>query len=185
MKQRGCYVYFIRPVGMRGPIKVGSSQSPEGRRGTLATWSPFPLEIIAQIEGNSLLERRFHAYFKDTYERREWFGWSPLFDETVAAINAGTFDIAALPDPARIGKIHFRRKRWSTESRTAASYIHRLRHARNKYGLLPRETEDEPVWKWVRDGNEQQLRLLDQFLADPVAHGCTWEQKYRLQDEAA
>ena len=171
-------VYFIRPVGMDGPVKVGCSVSPEGRRSTLATWSPFPLEIIAEIAGDHWLERRFHVYFRDTYQRREWFGWSARLAETVAAINAGTFDIAILPEPATIGRLHFKRKPWSEESKTVASYKHRLRHVRAKFDLIPRKVDHDCVGQFVRDNRADQLALLDEFLADPVAHGCTFAEKY-------
>ena len=44
------YVYFIKPIGMDGPIKIGCSVSPDRRRETLEWWCPFPLEILAEIE---------------------------------------------------------------------------------------------------------------------------------------
>lgn len=70
-------IYFIKPVGMDGPIKIGCSSWPESRRDTLATWSPFTLEIIAEIEGGYTLEHQFHAMFEHQHERSEWFTWSP------------------------------------------------------------------------------------------------------------
>lgn len=93
------HVYFIKPVGMEGPIKIGRSISPTGRLGSLATWSPFPLELVASIEDtwDSDLERRFHAFFLAQHVGREWFRASADLLETIAAINAGTFDIATLP----------------------------------------------------------------------------------------
>lgn len=171
-------VYFIRPVGMESPVKVGCSQSPEGRRGSLATWSPFSLEIIAEIDGDHWLERRFHAYFRDTYQRREWFGWSDRMAAVVAAINAGTFDKSILPEPTRIGRLHIKRKPWSEESKRSASYNSRLRSIRKKSRLIPMKVDGDKVWRFIRDGDEASLALIDEFLADPVAHGCTFEAKY-------
>lgn len=92
-------VYFIRPIGMAGPVKIGCSKGPDGRRRTLETWSPFPLEIIAEVEGGFDLERRFHALFMETHQNREWFGWSRRLAATVASINDGTFDASVLPAP--------------------------------------------------------------------------------------
>jgi hypothetical protein len=90
-------VYFIRPIGMQGPVKIGCSQSPDQRRCTLAAWSPFPLEVVAEIAGGERLERSFHALFAEQHERREWFRWSPELQAVMDAINAGTFDVATLP----------------------------------------------------------------------------------------
>ena len=47
------YVYFIKPVGMEGPIKIGCSIMPTERLEGLAVWSPFPLEIVAAIQAES------------------------------------------------------------------------------------------------------------------------------------
>lgn len=92
-------VYFIKPVGMKGPVKIGCSISPEVRRSTLDTWSPFALEIIAEIASGVALERRFHAAFRATHERREWFGWSPEIEGAIERINTGSFDTESLPAP--------------------------------------------------------------------------------------
>lgn len=81
-------VYFIKPIGFDGPIKIGCSISPDGRRDTLQTWCPFPLEIVAEIEGDTKLERRFHLMFDDTCKGREWFDWSEI--EAWIAENGGS-----------------------------------------------------------------------------------------------
>ncbi len=90
-------VYFIKPVGMDGPIKIGCSESPARRRIALEAWSPFPLELVATIEGDCLLEQRFHAEFIADHERLEWFRITPRLLAVIGAINAGTFDIETLP----------------------------------------------------------------------------------------
>lgn len=97
-------VYFIKPVNMAGPIKIGCSKSPDNRKATLSTWSPFALEIVTTIEGGIDLERRFHARFLHIHERREWFSWAPELAEAIAAIKAGTFDISSLPEGRHITK---------------------------------------------------------------------------------
>lgn len=61
-------VYFIKPVGLAGPIKIGCSYSPEKRRSALDCWSPFALEIIAQIDGGANLERQNAAWVDRTRE---------------------------------------------------------------------------------------------------------------------
>lgn len=97
-------VYFIKPVGLDGPIKIGCSVAPDSRRSTLETWSPFALEIVAEIEGGFALEARFHALFQETHQRREWFGTSRRLQAVIAAINAGTFNVETLPAPIYIAK---------------------------------------------------------------------------------
>lgn len=90
-------VYFIKPIGMDGPVKIGTSESPVRRCGALAAWSPFPLEIAAQVEGGEVIEARFHRLFIDSHERLEWFSWTPELQSIIDHINNGTFDIACLP----------------------------------------------------------------------------------------
>jgi len=92
-------VYFIRPVGADGPVKIGCSDVPDGRLYTLSAWSPVPLEIVASIDGDIDLERRFHAAFKADNTHREWFNASPALLHCLDAIKTGTFDIATLPAP--------------------------------------------------------------------------------------
>src|SRR3546814_6699604 len=94
-------VYFIRPIGQAGPVKIGCSVGPNKRRHELETWSPVPLEIVAEIDGGFDIERCFHAKFQDTHERREWFTWSQGLDDTITAINACAFDVSTLPEPVR------------------------------------------------------------------------------------
>lgn len=91
------FVYFLKPIGVVGPIKIGCSSDPEMRRGALAAWSPFDLEVVATIEGGRILEERFHAKFFRLHHRLEWFHSSPELQETIHSVRAGTFDIEALP----------------------------------------------------------------------------------------
>jgi hypothetical protein len=66
-------VYFIRPVGQLGPIKIGYSDYPEARLLSLTTWSPVDLEIAATVPGDRDLEYRIQCVFADLHWRREWF----------------------------------------------------------------------------------------------------------------
>jgi hypothetical protein len=67
------YIYFIRPVGMDGPIKIGCSDTPTHRLKQLMTWSPFELEIIATAPGDQKLEANLHSCFCDIHMHGEWF----------------------------------------------------------------------------------------------------------------
>ena len=95
--QRPRTVYFIKPIGMDGPIKIGCSISPDNRRQSLEEWSPFPLEVVAEIDGDLMLEARFHGQFRAEALRREWFTASPRLLATIERIRSGKFDIAELP----------------------------------------------------------------------------------------
>lgn len=127
-------VYFIKPVGMEGPIKIGCSQSPDNRRVSLSSWSPFALEIIAELDGDFDLERRFHAQFRHLHERREWFRAGDDLLVVIESINAGAFDIDTLPPPEHIAtctngkprprsdllrrRMSYSTRAWQTQKRT-------------------------------------------------------------------
>lgn len=93
-------IYFLRPIGMRGPIKIGYSTWPPGRLHDYMKWSPFPLEIVATIRGGHQDELRFHTLFAAHHSHNEWFHASPELERVIAEIQAGTFDRACLPEKA-------------------------------------------------------------------------------------
>lgn len=69
----GKRIYFIKPVGMVGPIKIGCSGMVTERLVQIAAWSPFPLEIVYSEPGEHELERRLHRCFADYHSHLEWF----------------------------------------------------------------------------------------------------------------
>lgn len=160
-------VYFIKPIGMDGPIKIGCSWAPDHRREGLETWSPFPLELLATIEGTGQLERQFHALFADDHSHKEWFRVTPELLGVIAAVQAGTFDISSLPAPRIIGRKvgDLTRQPWSTERKQAASRNHAIRKAERASGR-------------VLDWNHSEQELA-QFLADPASNGITREERKR------
>lgn len=127
-------VYFIKPIGMDGPVKIGCSCSPDGRRSTLQTWCPFPLEVVAEIDGDFDLEKRFHTLFGDSHKGREWFNVTPSMKACIAAIKAGTFDINILPDASPINR--FRKPKdksyMTPEWCYKRSFHARLQHVRGR-----------------------------------------------------
>lgn len=76
-------VYFVRPVGFKGPIKIGSAIVGRFRRRELEAYSPFRLELLLEIPGGIDLERRLHRRFAYAHSHSEWF--HPV-DELVFAI---------------------------------------------------------------------------------------------------
>lgn len=109
-------VYFIRPVGAEGPVKIGSSGSPEARLRQCAAMSPVELEIVAVLPGGLDLERRFHALFADAIDHHEWFHATPEVVAVIAAVLSGSFDPSALPPPRRLPQ----QLGWTEQSRAAA-----------------------------------------------------------------
>jgi hypothetical protein len=115
-------VYFIRPVGQHGPVKIGVSVGLErssrypgkaGRFTQIDACSPVPLEIAAKIPGDKAVEQRFHAMFEADHDRFEWFRWSPALQDVIDAVVAGAFDIDTLPAPKAVchrWAARFRRK---------------------------------------------------------------------------
>lgn len=129
-------VYFLRPIGMDGPVKIGCSKLPADRLAVYMHWAPFPLEMAASLPGNFKLEARFHAKFAASHSHHEWFASSPELTATIQDIKAGVFDVATLPDAKRIGAS---RLRWSPESRLSASMTIRI-HALQRRGVeVPKE----------------------------------------------
>lgn len=66
-------VYFLRPVGQIGPIKIGCSVQPEARLDTLTIWSPLRLEIITTAPGGHDREATLHGMFRKHHLHGEWF----------------------------------------------------------------------------------------------------------------
>jgi hypothetical protein len=118
MKRR--HVYFIKPVGMDGPVKIGSAVRYTERVSQISLWSPFELELVAHIEGGQLLEDRFHAYFIDDHYRQEWFHYTPRMGEVIRAVQDGTFDVSILPPS--LGPIRHAARYRSTETPEEVEY---------------------------------------------------------------
>ena len=97
-------VYFIKPIDMDSPVKIGRSANPGRRAKSLETWTPFPLEVVAKIPGDNILEGRFHRAFLDSHQHGEWFRMSERLRDTIVAINAGRFDTRTLPAYAGVLK---------------------------------------------------------------------------------
>lgn len=141
MKRAPTFVYFLRPIGMAGPIKIGCSAVPEARLQTYMPWAPFPLEIAARLPSTGYeLEYRFHAAFAHLRTHHEWFSADPALTAAIDAITAGTFDPDTLPPPQRFPTAPDR-PRWSAESRLGASFSHRLYHLERRGVAIPHEVK--------------------------------------------
>jgi hypothetical protein len=92
-------VYFLRPIGARGPIKIGCTTLIHQRLAGINAISPQELEIAATIPGSYDLERRLHSKFLPTRHHGEWFNWSQELEGLIEQVVDGTFDADALPEP--------------------------------------------------------------------------------------
>lgn len=130
-------VYFIKPIGFEGPIKIGVSLAPEQRADQLACWSPFPLEIVATINGDLKIERRFHGRFADDHLGHEWFKTTPDLLAVIAEIQACAFDVETLPAPKSLrSPSQTKRAKWSDEHRKSILQNNALRRAEKASGLV-------------------------------------------------
>ena len=68
------FVYFIECGDF---IKIGFTVSVEGRVRTLATAIPFPLTILATINGSRDTESYLHSRFAEARHKGEWFRKTP------------------------------------------------------------------------------------------------------------
>jgi hypothetical protein len=94
-------VYFIKPVGMTGPVKIGCARDVDKRLDELMSWSPVDLEVLATVPGDFNLENRIHRMFFLSHRRHEWFDWSPELGELIRLILDGKFTEAIVPDDNR------------------------------------------------------------------------------------
>lgn len=66
-------IYFIRPVGRAGPIKIGCASNPMRRLSDHQRGSPVRLELIGLLEGQHETEHQLHWEFRDCHVHGEWF----------------------------------------------------------------------------------------------------------------
>ena len=92
------YVYFIKPKGACGPVKIGLSECPEFRMKSSGHWVPIPLELAVKIPGDRFLEGRFHRFFLDCHSHLEWFDMTTKLHSVIERIKAGIFDYDELPE---------------------------------------------------------------------------------------
>jgi T5orf172 domain len=103
-------VYFLRPKGMEGPVKIGCSGMPHVRLEAYLPWSPFPLEIVATVPGEYALERNIHDCLAASHSHSEWFHATPMVRDLVAALQAGTPIGQALDLSDRVGNIRGKKR---------------------------------------------------------------------------
>jgi hypothetical protein len=77
------FVYFVRCLDR---VKVGFAQFPHSRMASFAQFCPYPTQLIGQLSGTYLDERRVHDLLRAHHSHGEWFHWC---DEVEAVIRSG------------------------------------------------------------------------------------------------
>ena len=190
-----CYVYFIKPIGMDGPIKIGHSKAPKERLVAFSVWSPFPLEIVGTVPGDSREENWLHRCFSDHHSHREWFRSSPKLREAIRLIlEAGNADAAMPylePKPPRGRKAeivrHPRRQRFVDMNRTVETAERALRATKVVNWHRPADVA-KIVRRWTSQEysgggwapTDAEMARVQEYLSDPPAHSVRpeWEKKF-------
>lgn len=168
------HVYFIRPVGMAGPVKIGHSICPESRLLTLAVWSPVPLEIAATTPGDVTLERKFHNLLADHWSHYEWFRDAPEVSAVVADVAAGSFDFTRL-DAMPATQVHRKKRNYPAISRRRQGIKSRLNWATYAIGLRAPDsirTAERDLDRVSGEEFEAAVAIIEAFVADPIANGA-------------
>lgn len=171
-------VYFMKPIGRDGPIKIGCSGWPNERLLQIAIWSPDPLEVIYSEEGSFKLERNLHRCFADYHRHSEWFEAGPRLVEALARLKAGE-KIADVVDLSK----HFRSVRCFSGKKPMRdgmegfkSYLLKLVWARKRVGHGGHDASSEIMDRWKgkwEDGRmigqqrptDEEFKILDDVLA--------------------
>lgn len=143
-------VYFMKPIGMAGPIKVGCSIAPESRLKSLDIWSPFPLEIIATAEGGNGHERAVHWHLRDDRLHGEWFSASARLLDLIAFVKAsGALPPLETPPYGKTGRGRGANPGRDHELSLAKARLTRRIHRaeRHAWGFWDRERRPQ----WVMD----------------------------------
>lgn len=77
-------VYFLKPEGAPGPIKIGYSDAPKYRAKQITMDTKVPVEIMAEVQGDNFAERDVHRKFA------EWRAAAPFEQNRDYIIGAPT-----------------------------------------------------------------------------------------------
>ena len=171
-------VYFIKPIGLDGPIKIGHSDFPLNRLSALAAWSPLALEIIGSVPGTLQDEKFLHECFSASYSHREWFHATlPLQQSIKKILAAGTIDAVRDTLQPR-GKIPRKpRQRATEEQKLRRAYEARVQKAQRKMRAAGEKTAwsapDDITsiisrWNSNHSPTATELARVDQYLSCPA-----------------
>lgn len=190
------YVYFFKPVGMDGPIKIGFSDVPANRLAIIASWSPIPLEMLVTIPGSAALEHNLHDCFNDCHSHLEWFHPSPRLLACIEALKSGipveeAVDLTDRRGTARKGE-GTKRKPWSEARRRYMTWTARLRQAEKVAGAAAGEETFMPeraseLLASMGHGSspsEEDIAFLESVVASPKNHCLTLHERWPSRSAA-
>lgn len=172
-------VYFCKPVGLLGPIKVGCTTNSLERLQQLMSWSPVDLEIVASVPGDFRLERLIHSILSEHHIRHEWFHPCDALISGIVKLQAGHPIEVAFDLTAPKGSIAKKRagKVWTEWRKKLVSYNSRLRFASDRldtdaeYFTFPDDvTRIINSWRRTSTVSHQDIDRLNEVLAHPAAH---------------
>ena len=174
------YVYFIKPIGFDGPIKIGCSHMPIQRLLSIATWSPFPLEIIHQMPGGVRLEGNLHECFFDLHSHREWFHAKPRLLDFLRKLKAGVPVEQAIDLTDRRGSIRMAaiKRRFTPEMLLRLRLSSAVARIENRKQIVSPDDVRAIINRW-RQMSEDRCLVLDDadvavlqaYVADPYLRG--------------
>lgn len=85
------HVYFAKPVGQDGPIKIGCSNDVFRRIEQMSGWSPVPLELMATVPGCPADEHQLHREFAEYRLHGEWFSPGPRLLDHIRSLPVEAF----------------------------------------------------------------------------------------------
>lgn len=140
-------VYFLKPAGMDGPIKIGCSRWPESRLKALDIWSPFPLELLTSAPGENRDERNLHWAFREQRLHGEWFTASPKLYALIDGVRrSGTLPPLEAAPYGKTGRGRGanpnRNPAWKLEKAALTRRIHRAE--RRVFGFYWRGCQQRP-----------------------------------------
>jgi hypothetical protein len=173
------FVYFIKPVGMDGPIKIGWSKLPARRLLSLSVWSPFKLELLHVIPGSFALEQTIHRCLWRSHSHNEWFQSTDEVRAFVEKLLNG-LPVEEAIDLSSATPRERRKYNYTPVQRQWLSYCHRIAHAvkraekqcgKRKFPCKPaseamdrwRETDERPL--------DTEIALIEAFIDNPVKNG--------------
>lgn len=164
--QKATSVYFLKPVGQLGPIKIGVSGDVTTRLDTYTRWSPVPLELLISIPGSMSLERALHDVFAYAHSHLEWF--HPVEDllRGIHALQQGVAVEEAFDLSKKTGSIFHtprRKARFTPQYKERLSFNQRI--ARKQHALWRKGIKDfrcSELADHVLSPRVSQIKLTDQ-----------------------
>jgi hypothetical protein len=172
-------VYFVRPTGKLGPIKIGySSKDVRERVRQISAQSPLPVEMVACVPGSKRLEANIHQCLAASHSHFEWF--HPT-DEVLAFLEkviAGVAVDQAIDLSSRRGHIRINPStQWDAATRKKMSYLHKVRLATNRarkalgsFVMPPPAIRAAIAEMRKAPLNADQEAAIAAYIANPVDH---------------